>query len=158
VSMSLSDVSLMRFAAAASNVVYSCRSTSTESGQVVGETMTSSLLQTISFRLVSVSAAGLSWPVRIWRAMSSVTFDMTCWPAKEMQVSRMAKTRAANGIDSRVNSIAVLPLRSRRKLARKPRRRSFSIGSDCMLISGPLPILMRYRRDSYVIPVEVAFC
>jgi hypothetical protein len=42
---------------------------------------------------------------------------MTSWLAKEMQLSNMAKTSRAKGIASAVNSIAVLPLRSRRKPA-----------------------------------------
>ena len=110
-------------------------------GQVVGETMTPSLSQIIFFRVVSVSAGpGLSWPVRIWRAMSSVAFAMTCWPAKEMQVSRMAKTRAAKGIDSSANSTAVLPLRLPGSCERSPAggpSRSVRILGSCRVPADP---------------------
>ena len=84
--------------------------------------------QIFSRSVVSSRSAALSWPVRTCRAISSVAFTSICWAAKEMQLSRMAKTRSAKGMASTANSITVVPLRFPTKRASSDGRAGFVSG------------------------------
>ncbi|CDX16628.1 hypothetical protein MPLSOD_10345 [Mesorhizobium sp. SOD10] len=111
--------------AASAKLGYSRKSTSNP-GQFLA-TMISSLLQISCLMDASVTFVLCNCPVRSWRATSSVALAITSWPANEMQLSRMAKTRSANGMASIANSIAVLPRLSLKKPGRDLARTSLSV-------------------------------